>query len=61
MDHVIMEYLRMNGNELGFSIVYTSYLRANLPEYIGTILILESSKEGTLLLEEKEYKNRNWS
>lgn len=58
MDHVIMEYLRMNGNELGFSIIYTSYLRANLPEYIGTILILESSKEGTLLLEEKEYKKQ---
>lgn len=58
MDHVIMEYLRMNGNELGFSIIYTSYLRANLPEYIGTILMLESSKEGTLLLEEKEYKKQ---
>lgn len=58
MDHAIMEYLRMSGNELGFSIIYTSYLRANLPEYIGTILMLENSKEGTLLLEEKEYKKQ---
>lgn len=58
MDHVIMEYLRMNGNELGFSIIYTSYLRANLPEYIGTIMMLENSKEGILLLEEKEYKKQ---
>ena len=33
MDHAIMEYLRMDGDALGFSIIYTSYLRANLPEY----------------------------
>ncbi len=58
MDHAIMEYLRMDGNDLGFSIIYTSYLRANLPEYIGTVLLLENSREGTLLLEEKEYKKQ---
>ncbi len=56
MDHAIMEYLRMNGDEMGFSIIYTSYLRANLPEYIGTVMLLENSKEATLLLEEREYK-----
>lgn len=58
MDHAIMEYLRMDGDALGFSIIYTSYLQANLPEYIGTVLLLENSKEATLLLEEKEYKKQ---
>ncbi len=55
MDHGIMEYLRRDGYELGFSLIYTSYTRANLPESIGTVLMLENSKEGTMLLEEKEY------
>jgi len=53
MDHSIMEYLDKSGSELGFSIIYTSYLRANLPENIGTVMMLDNSKEGTLLLEEK--------
>ncbi len=59
MDHSIMEYL--NGDlweDLGFSIIYTSHLRANLPENIGTVLLLENSEEGTLLLNEKELCDR---
>lgn len=55
MEHRIMEYLRMDGDALGFSVIYTSYIRANLPEYIGTVLIIENSEEGTLLLEENAY------
>lgn len=58
MDHGIMEYLCMDGRELGFSIIYTSYIRANLPEYIGTVLIADSFGEGTLLLEAREYVNQ---
>lgn len=54
MDHSIMEYLDRAGSEMGFSIIYTSYLRANLPENIGTVLMLESSEEGRLLLEERD-------
>jgi S-DNA-T family DNA segregation ATPase FtsK/SpoIIIE len=57
MDHSIMEYLNGAGDQLGFSIIYTSYLRANLPEYMGTVLLLEHAREGTLLLKEKEYCN----
>ena len=57
MDHSIMEYLDKAGNELGFSIIYTSYLRANLPENIGTVMMLDNSQEGTLLLEEKELQD----
>lgn len=59
MDHSIMEYLGSDlGNELGFSLIYTSNQQANLPENIGTVVMLENSKEATLLIEEKEYKNR---
>jgi len=58
MDHSIMEYLDKEGYNLGFSIIYTTNIRANLPENIGTIVMLENSKQATLLLEEKEEKNR---
>lgn len=57
MDHSIMEYLNKEGDNLGFSIIYTSHMRANLPENIGTVMILENSREGTLLLENKTVKN----
>lgn len=57
MDHSIMEYLNKEGDSLGFSIIYTSHMRANLPENIGTVIMLENSGEGTLLLENKEIRN----
>ncbi len=55
MDHGISEYLRMDGNALGFSIIYTSDIRADLPEYIGTVLKLYNTREGMLLQEAREY------
>lgn len=61
IDHEIMEYLYMEGNRLGFSVIFTGSLYSKLPEYIGTVLLLESSEEGTLLLEEKEYKKQRIS
>ena len=54
MDHSIMEYLDQEGYRLGFSILYTSGQRADLPENIGTIVILENSADALLLTEEKE-------
>ncbi len=57
MDHSIMEYLNKEGDNLGFSIIYTSYMRANLPENIGTVVMLDDSGNGTLLLENKEVRN----
>lgn len=57
MDHSIMEYLNKEGDQLGFSVIYTTHMRANLPENIGTVVMLENSKEGTLLLENKEIRN----
>lgn len=58
MDHSIMEYLEKEGDELGFSIIYTTHLKANLPEYVGTILMVENSETGTLLLNEKQMVNK---
>lgn len=57
MDHSIMEYLSKEGDNLGFSIVYTSSIQANLPENIGTIVLLEKEGEGRLLLENKKVRN----
>jgi len=53
-----MEYLSLGGDKLGFSIIYTSHLRANLPDFIDTVLVLENSKEGVLLLKEREFFNK---
>lgn len=61
MDHAIMEYLSQNGVDLGFSIIYTSHMRANLPENIGTVVVLEDEKKGYLLLENKEVQNISFS
>jgi len=59
MDHSIMEFLGSDeGNQLGFSLLYTSNQRANLPENIGTVLLLENSGEGRLLLQEEELCDR---
>lgn len=60
MDHSIMEYLGKEGDNLGFSIIYTSHLRGNLPENIGTIVEYKDSGEGTLLLNENEVVNKNF-
>lgn len=57
MDHSIMEYLNKEGDNLGFSIIYTSHMRANLPENMGTVIMLENSEEGTLLLENRIVKD----
>lgn len=59
IDHSIMEYLNKSGRELGFSIIYTSYLRGNLPETIGTIVEIKDSEEATLLLNENKVVNKN--
>lgn len=54
LDHSIMEYLDKEGDNLGFSIIYTSHLRANLPENMGSVLQLLNSEEGLLILKEKK-------
>lgn len=54
MDHSIMEYLNKSGIELGFSVIYTSYLRGSLPEIIGTIVEIRDSEEAILIMNENE-------
>lgn len=61
MDHSIMEYLNKEGDNLGFSVIYTTHMRANLPENMGTVVMLDNSKEGTLLLENKEVRNLSFN
>lgn len=58
MDHSIMEYLEKEGSNIGFSIIYTTQIRANLPENIETIAVLKNSTDAILLIEEKQEKNR---
>lgn len=60
MDHSIMEYLNKSGNELGFSVVYTSYLRGNLPEIIETVVEVHDSEEATLVLNENRVVNKRF-
>ncbi len=54
IEHAIMEFLGKSNLNLGFSIIYTTYLQSNLPENIGTVILLEDSQQGMLLLEEKK-------
>ncbi len=61
MDHSVMEYLEKDGYNLGFSIIYTTNLRANLPENIGTIVMLDNSADGMLLMEEQEEKKLHFT
>lgn len=60
MDHSIMEYLNKSGRDLGFSVIYTSYLRGNLPEIIGTVVEIHDSEEATLLLNENQVVSRRF-
>lgn len=60
MDHSIMEYLNRSGADLGFSVIYTSYLRGNLPEIIGTVVEIHDSEEATLLLDENRVVNKRF-
>lgn len=60
IDHSIMEYLNKSGKELGFSIIFTSYLRGNLPETIGTIIEIKDSEEATLLTNENKVINKKF-
>ena len=60
LNHAIMEYLQNRKLELGFSMIYTTDQRANLPENIQTVCILNNAADGVLLMEEGERKNRSF-
>jgi len=58
INHSIMEYLQTPETTLGFSIIYTTHIRANLPENILTVFMLDGGEHGTLLLNEGKLLNR---
>lgn len=51
INNSIMEYLQNEENKnLGFSIIYTTNLKSNLPEYIKTVVTLDDKNIGTFLI-----------
>jgi len=57
INHSIMEYLQTPDTALGFSLIYTTHIRANLPENVQTVFLLDGGDHGTLLLNEGQLKN----
>lgn len=58
INHSIMEYLQLQTMNLGFSIIYTTNIRANLPDNIRTIFMVNGQNEGTLLMNNGELLNK---
>ena len=61
LNHPIMEYLQDREMNLGFSMIYTTDIEANLPENIKTVCLLENSINGRLLINEGERENKRFS
>jgi len=59
INHSIMEYLQTPATDLGFSIIYTTNIQANLPENIQTVFILDGGDKGTLLMNESTLLSRS--
>ena len=57
-NHGIMEYLQMNGAELGFTIIYATEKQENLPDYIKSICMISNSTDAVLLLENGVVQNK---
>jgi len=58
INHSIMEYLQTPTTSLGFSLIYTTNIQANLPENIQTVFILDGGDKGTLLMKVGILQNR---
>ncbi len=58
INHSIMEYLQTPQTSLGFSIVYTTHIQANLPENIRTVVTLDGGDRATLVMNEGNLVNR---
>lgn len=52
INHSIMEFLQESETTLGFSLIYTTHLQANLPENIKTLFRLDGGDSGTLIMSE---------
>lgn len=60
LNHAIMEYLQSKQMVLGFSMIYTTDKKGNLPENIKTVCMLHDSENATLLMEEGKKKDRRF-
>jgi len=52
VNHSIMEFLQAPDTALGFSLIYTTHLQANLPDNIRTVLRLDGGYNSTLIMNE---------
>ncbi|MCL2365355.1 MAG: type VII secretion protein EssC, partial [Defluviitaleaceae bacterium] len=52
INHSIMEYLQAADTTLGFSLIYTTHLQANLPENVKTVQVLTGGDNAILVMEE---------
>jgi S-DNA-T family DNA segregation ATPase FtsK/SpoIIIE len=59
-DHRIMEFLQLDTNALGYSIIYLADTSSLLPENIKTILSFEDMHLGTLLIREGVYVKQSF-
>ena len=57
INHPINEYL-LEDEDLGFSLIYTTNLKANLPKNIKTIINIDDDDQVRLLIKDGEYINR---
>lgn len=57
VNHSIMEYLQEPDTTLGFSLIYSTHLQANLPENIKTVFRLDGGENGTLIISEGSLTN----
>ena len=57
INHSIMEYLQTPNTDLGFSLIYTTHLQANLPENIKTVFLLTGGEHGILVMNEGNLLN----
>ena len=58
MNHSIMEYLQEATTDLGFTLIFSAKQRADLPENISTVILVEDKYTNHLLLAEKEVVNK---
>lgn len=58
INHSIMESLQTADTSLGFSMIYTTHIQSNLPEYVKTVFLLTGGEHATLLMDEGRLKNQ---
>ena len=58
INHSIMEHLKEEGSELGFTLIYITQTEKNLPENVKTILEVEAKNEGKVLMDEGHLINK---